>query len=121
MSSLSTYRDIAIAATEGSLPLDEVTEDNIYVLKGLAEDIADGPDQIDRLQLQLAVELLSDVGKYVDNTIVEDYLRKGQALGDLVKSVLGRKYIFNPRRSRGNASSQWAQLEDFLESRLRVK
>ena len=115
MSSLSTYRDVAIAATGGSLPLDEVTEENIYVLDGLAEDIADGPDQIDRVQLELAIELLSDVGKYVENTIVEDYLRKGQTLGDLVKSVMEPKYIFNPSRSRGNASSQWLQLEDFLE------
>jgi hypothetical protein len=65
--------------------------------------------------------LLSDVGKYVEYTIVEDYMQRGQALGDLVKSVLARKYIFNPRRSRGDALSQWTHLEDFLESRLRVK
>lgn len=59
--------------------MDEVTEDNVYVLKGLAEDIAAGPDQVDRLQLELAVELLSDVGKYVENTIVEErHYRSGR-------------------------------------------
>jgi hypothetical protein len=40
MSSLSTYRDVEIAASEGSLPLDEITPENIYVLRGLAGDIA---------------------------------------------------------------------------------
>lgn len=37
--------------------------------------------------------MLSDVGKYVENTIVEDYLQRGQPLGDLVKSVLARNQI----------------------------
>ena len=121
MSSLDTYGDITIAAIEGSLRVDEVTENNVYVLRGLAGDIAAGPRQVDRLQLELAVELLSDVGKYVDNTIVEDYLQTGQPLGDLVKSVLVPNYIPNPRRSRGDALSHWTRLEDFLESRLRTK
>jgi hypothetical protein len=44
MSSLSAYDDVLSAAIEGSLPVDEVTEDNIYMLRGLAEDIATGPD-----------------------------------------------------------------------------
>lgn len=48
-------------------------------------------------------------------------MQRGQPLGDLVKSALVRNYIVNPRRSRGDASSQWTQYEDFLESRLGVK
>ena len=121
MSSLCTYRDITIAANDGSLPVDEVIDDNVYVLKGLARDIAAGSRQVDRLQLELAVEFLSDVGKYVKNTIVEDCMQEGQPFGDLVKSVLARNYIRTPRQSRQDALSQWTQLEDFLESRLRVK
>jgi serine/threonine protein kinase len=121
MSSLSTYPDITIAANAGSLPMDEVTEDNVYVLKGLTEDIAAGPDRVDRLQLELAVELLSDLGKYVKNTMVEDYLRRGQPLGDLVNSVLARSHIRNTGLSPGDGATQWAQLEEFLESRLSAK
>jgi hypothetical protein len=121
MSSLSTFGDITVAATEGSLPLDEVTEDNIYALDGLAEDIAAGPGQIDPVQLDLAVELLSDVGDYVKTAVVKDCLRRGQPLGDLVKSVLAKNRILRPGRPDADALTQWTQLEDFLESRLRVK
>lgn len=42
LADLSTYDDIRTAATDGSLEV-EVTEDNVYVLSGLADDIADGP------------------------------------------------------------------------------
>jgi hypothetical protein len=65
------------------------------------------PDQVDGQQLELAIELLSDVGKYAGNTILADYMRRGQPLCDLVKTVLSRNYFRNPRRSRGDASSQW--------------
>src|SRR5208337_3862152 len=47
LADLSTYDDIRNAATDGSLTV-EVTDDNIYVLSGLADDIADGPDAVDR-------------------------------------------------------------------------
>jgi hypothetical protein len=122
MSSLSTYRDVEIAASKGSLPLGEITPENIYVLRGLAGDIAAGPDQVDREQLELAVELLRDVGNYAKDTIVEHYLRAGQPLGDLVKRVLRRNSIvIKPRRPRGDPLTQWALVEHFLESRLREK
>jgi len=38
---MSTYDDIRTAATDGSLAV-EITDDNIYVLSGLADDFADG-------------------------------------------------------------------------------
>ena len=45
----------------------DVTDDNVYVLTGLADDLADGPDAVDRDQLELAVELLRDVGEYSED------------------------------------------------------
>lgn len=63
LSDLSTYDDIRTAATDGSLTV-EVTDDNIYVLTGLADDLADGPEAVDREQLELAVEVLRDIGDY---------------------------------------------------------
>jgi hypothetical protein len=70
---------------------------------------------VERLQLELAVELLSDVGKHVENTIVEDYLQRRQPLGDLVKSVLARNQISKPRRSRGDAKSRLSVSRPFPE------
>lgn len=122
MSSLITYSDVTAAAIERSLPLREVTEGNIYVLSGLANDIGDGPAHIDRMQLELAVELISDVAEYVGSSLVKGFLRQGQPLGDLVHSVLGKRARPGARQARVYAARlQWTQLEDFLESRLRVK
>ena len=120
MSSLVTYSDIMVAAIDGVLPLDDVTDENVYVIKGLADDIADGPAHVDRQQLELAVELLSDVGAYANNSIVTGCLREGMPLGDLVNRVLGIDRT--SKRTREYAAwSQWRQLEDFLGSRLRTK
>ncbi len=57
LSDLATYDDIRTAATDGSLRVD-VTDDNVYVLTDIVDDLAEGPDALDRDQLELAVELL---------------------------------------------------------------
>ena len=80
LADLSTYDDIRTAATDGSLRVD-VTEDNIYVLSGLADDFADGPDAVDRDQLELAVELLRDIGEYSEEDIVDEALDADHAAG----------------------------------------
>jgi hypothetical protein len=120
MASLSTYSDVRSAAIDGTMRV-EVTDENVYMITGLGDDIADGPDQVDPEQLELAVELLSDVGQYVGDQFVEDFLRKGQPLGDLVERVLVPNYLPARRLSFADAASQWTQLEDFLESRLRTR
>ena len=71
LSDLATYDDIRTAATDGSLQVN-VSDDNVYVLTGIADDLAEGPDAIDRDQLELAVELLRDVGEYAEDTIVDE-------------------------------------------------
>ena len=80
LSDLSTYDDIRTAATDGSLKVN-VTDDNIYVLTGLADDLADGPDAVDRDQLDLAAELLRDVGDYAEENTVDQALETDQPLG----------------------------------------
>jgi len=83
LSDLATYDDIRTAATDGSLQV-TVGNDNVYMLTGIADDLADGPDAIDRDQLELAVELLRDVGDYAEDTIVEQSLDADQPLGRVV-------------------------------------
>ena len=118
LSDLATYDDIRTAATDGSLQVD-VSDDNVYVLTGIADDLADGPDAIDRDQLELAVELLRDVGDYAEDTIVDETLDADQPLGRLVAHVLDPDQVRSPSAPFAKAVAQWEALEAFLESRLR--
>ena len=96
LADLSTYDDIRTAATDGSLSV-EVTDDNIYVLSGLADDLADGPDAVDRDQLDLAVELLRDIGDYSEESTVDKALETSRPLGKLVATCSSRTRSPSPR------------------------
>ncbi|HNM93255.1 MAG TPA: primosomal protein, partial [Mycobacterium sp.] len=106
LSDLSTYDDIRTAATDGSLRV-EVTEDNIYVLTGLADDIADGPDAVDRDQLELAVEFIRDVGDYSEDETVDRLLSGDRPLGKLVEHVLDPDSAGRPGKPYTAAAKEW--------------
>jgi hypothetical protein len=118
LSDLSTYDDIRTAATDGSLAID-VTDENVYVLSGLADDFADGPDSVDREQLDLAVEFLRDVGEYAEDNTVEQELETDRPLGRLVAAVLEPESVDKPHAPYADAVRKWEELERFVESRLR--
>ena len=118
LSDLSTYDDIRTAATDGSLRVD-VTADNVYVLSGLADDIGDGPDAIDRDQLALAVEFVRDVGDYSEDDTVDRLLSADTALGRLVAYTLNPESNTRPSGPYSTAVAEWEELERFMESRLR--
>lgn len=118
LSGLSTYDDIRTAANDGSLAI-AVTDDNVYVLTGLADDFTDGPDAVDREQLELAVELLRDVGEYAEDGIVEATLKPDRPLGKLVGYVLDHGSVAKPKAPFAAAVKDWEALERFVESRLR--
>lgn len=117
LADLSTYEDIRTAATDGSLNV-RVGEENVYVLTGLGDDIADGPDAVDRDQLELAVELLRDAADYAEDDTVDRALADDRPLGAFVGYVLdgtGER----PAGPWVKAVSDFERLERFLESRLR--
>lgn len=118
LSDLATYDDIRTAANDGSLRV-EVTDHNVYVLSGLADDLADGPDAVDREQLELAVELLRDVGEYSDDSTVDQQLERGTPLGNLVAYVLDPDGERKPKPPYAKAVEKWGEIETFVESRLR--
>ncbi|ORW33749.1 primosomal protein [Mycobacterium paraense] len=118
LSDLSTYDDIRTAATDGSLSVD-ITDDNIYVLSALADDFADGPDALDRDQLDLAVELLRDIGDYSEDSAVDKALDPARPLGKLVASVLEPGSVSRPGPPYSAAVREWEKLEQFVEGRLR--
>lgn len=118
LADLSTYDDIRTAATDGSLAVD-ISDDNIYVLSGLGDDFADGPDAVDRDQLDLAVELLRDIGEYSEESTVDKALETGRPLGKLVGYVLDPDSVSKPSAPYSAAVREWEQLERFIDSRLR--
>jgi hypothetical protein len=118
LSDLATYDDVRTAATDGSLQVN-IGDDNVYVLTGVADDLRDGPDAVDRDQLELAVELLRDVGEYAEDTTVDETLDADQSLGRLVAYVLDPDTVARPSGPYATAVEQWEALEAFVESRLR--
>src|SRR3546814_12305281 len=70
LSQVSTYGEIQNAAVDGSLEI-EVTDENVYVLPGIADDLAQGPDVVDAEQLALAVELFTAAADFADDDSTE--------------------------------------------------
>ncbi|MUM16395.1 primosomal protein [Mycobacterium sp. CBMA271] len=118
LSDLSTYDDIRTAATDGSLRID-ITDDNIYVFTGLADDLEDGLDEVDRDQLELAVELLTDVAEYSEEDSVDAELDGDTPLGKLVGHLLEPDKHDEPKGPFAEAAERWRTLERAMEARLR--
>ena len=118
LSDLSTYDDIRTAATDGSLQVD-ITDDNVYVLSGLADDFAGGPEAVDHEQLDLAVEFLRDLGEYSEDTTIDKALDTDQPLGKLVAYVLEPDSTSKPATPYADAVEAWEELEQFVDTRLR--
>jgi hypothetical protein len=87
LAEVSTWGEVSTKATDGTLEI-EVETDNTYVLHGLADDIAEGPDAVDPVQLDLAVELLNDAADWADDKSVAEGLAQSESLGWLVSFVL---------------------------------
>ncbi|MBM7277536.1 primosomal protein [Gordonia rubripertincta] len=118
LAELSTFEDVRTEATNGSLEFD-VIDDNVYVLPGLAGDIADGPRRMDRDQLDLAVELFTDAADYAGDDTVNEALGTSTPLGWFVD------YTVNPDPKRmapsgpfDNEAEAWRALEHDFETRL---
>jgi len=98
----------------------EITDENVYVLTGLADDLADGPHAVDAEQLDLIVELFTDTADYVDDDSIEQALATSTPLGWYVS------YVLNPDPTRMAPSppftteaEQWRELERTFEARLK--
>lgn len=119
LAKVSTYADVQTAAVDGSLNID-VTDDNVYVLPGLADDLAEGPAAVDPDQLDLAVELFTDAADFAGDDSVETALASSTPLGWYVSYTLEP----DPNRLAPSApfdaeAEAWRALERDFEARLR--
>ncbi|MBF6349275.1 MULTISPECIES: primosomal protein [Nocardia] len=115
---VSTFAEVQTAAVDGSLEV-EVTDENVYVLPGLADDLSEGPEAVDTEQLDLVLELFTDAADYAEDDAVEQALAKSTPLGWYVS------YLLNPDPTRmapnppfDAEAKAWRELERIFESRL---
>lgn len=115
---ISTFADVQSLAVDGSLEI-EVTDENVYVLPGLADDLGEGPGAVDLSQLDLAVELLTDAADYAGDEETGQALAPSTPLGWYVS------YLLNPDPNRMAPSApfaaeaqSWRELEHEFEGRL---
>lgn len=118
---VSTYEDVQAAAVDGSLDVD-VTDENVYVLPGITDDLASGPQDVDPDQLDLAVELFTDAARFAEDESTERALAVSTPLGWYVS------YTLDPDPSRLAPSAPftaeaqaWRELEQEFEARLLVQ
>jgi hypothetical protein len=118
MAEVSTWPDVVERAAARELEV-EVDPLNVYVLPGLDGDIAQGPVAIDPTQLELATELLRDVGEWAGDDEPRQALAESESLGWLVS------FVTRPDPTRMAPSppfeadaARWRELVDDLEKRL---
>ena len=96
-------------------------EGNSYVLAGLAEDLAGGPETVDPGQLELAVELITDVEQWAGSDAADKALAGSESLGWLISFLLRP----DPTRLAPSAPfdaevAAWRSLTSGVEDRLHV-
>lgn len=117
---VSTWPQVRERANAGELRV-TVDDDNCYVLSGLAEDLAEGPGTVDPVQLDLAVELLTDAERWAGSQAADEALASSQPLGWLVSFVLRPDPTrLAPSAPYDDEVQAWRTLVTTLEDRLRV-
>lgn len=120
LATVSTWPQVREQAAEDDLEV-EVDELNSYVLTGLDDDLRHGATRVDAQQLELATELVLDVGDWAGDDEPREALAESEPLGWLVS------FIVRPDPTRLAPSSpfdrevaRWQELVTDLEGRLHV-
>ena len=118
LAAASTWSEVVEQAGVGELTV-QVDDLNAYTLTGLADDIAEGTLFVDPAQLELATELLLDVGEWAGDDEPREALAESEALGWLVS------FIIKPDPTRlapsppfDAESARFRELVDALTARL---
>ncbi|MET0188596.1 MAG: primosomal protein [Pseudonocardia sediminis] len=121
LAAASTWQEVLDAAHVGELTA-TVEDMNTYVLTGIGEDLAEGVLDMDPVQLDLASELLLDVGEWAGDPEPAEALVESSRLGWLVS------FIVRPDPTRmapsppfGPEAAQWGELVATLRGRLRQR
>jgi hypothetical protein len=120
LDAVSTWPQVTRRAAERELAI-AVDEANSYVLAGLADDLAGGPETVDPGQLELAIELITDAEQWAGSDAADKALAASEPLGWLVS------FLLKPDPTRLAPSppfdaevGAWRVLASGLEDRLHV-
>jgi hypothetical protein len=120
MVAASTWSEVVERAGVGELDV-VVDELNSYVLTGIDHDLVEGTLAVDPSQLDLATELLLDVGEWADDDDARDALAESQSLGWLVSFVIKPDPTrLAPSPPFDAEAARWRELVDELQQRLNV-
>jgi hypothetical protein len=87
LDAVSTWPQVMKRAADRELTV-PVDEGNNYVLAGLADDLAGGPETVDPGQLELAVELITDAEQWAGSDAADKALISSEPLGWLVSFLV---------------------------------
>jgi hypothetical protein len=87
LDAVSTWPQVVKRAADRELAA-AVDEGNNYVLAGLADDLAGGPETVDPGQLELAVELITDAEQWAGSDAADKALISSEPLGWLVSFLI---------------------------------
>ncbi len=120
LDAVSTWPQVTQRAADRELTV-AVDEANSYVLAGLADDLAGGPETVDPGQLELAVELITDAEQWAGSEAAGKALASSEPLGWLVS------FLLRPDPTRLSPSAPfdaevaaWRVLVGTFEDRLHV-
>ncbi len=117
---VATWSQVTDRANAGELEV-RVDDDNSYVLSGVADDLAEGPQAVDPVQLDLAVELITDADQWAGSDDVPAALTPSEPLGWLVSFVLRPDPTrLAPSPPFDAEVAAWRRLVGSFEDRLRV-
>jgi hypothetical protein len=120
LAAVSTWPQVIKRAQDRELEV-ALDEGNSYVLAGLADDLAEGPETVDPGQLELAVELITDAERWSGSDAADKALASSEPLGWLVSFLLRP----DPTRLAPSAPftaevAAWRALVSGFEDRLHV-
>ena len=120
LDAVSTWPQVTRRAQDRELEV-AVDAGNSYVLAGLADDLAGGPETVDPGQLELAVELITDAEQWAGSDAAGKALASSEPLGWLVSFLLRP----DPTRLAPSAPfdaevAAWRALVGGFEDRLHV-
>ena len=117
---VSTWPQVQERANAGELKM-AVDQGNCYVLSGLAVELAGGPEVVDPVHLDLAVELITDAEQWARSDAADHALARSEPLGWLVYFVLRPDPTRLAPSPPFDAEVQaWRTLVSGLEDRLRA-